>query len=104
MAEALKDQAGCVDKSFQMTSADAASTFITGMAQFIRHNALGAVAVAFSGGVLAGWLIAHDLKTRLYASEQRQRKAGEAKAYKRAISRWEGEGGAIRSTMKGNKK
>jgi hypothetical protein len=83
----------------------AASTFIAETTQFVQHYPLGAVATAFGGGVLVGWLIAHDLKTRLYAGdEQRRQKASEEKANKRAISRWEGEGGALLSTKKGSKK
>jgi hypothetical protein len=61
--------------------------------------------VAFGGGMLVGWRIAHDLKIRLYSgSKQRQQKAGEDKADKRAISRWEGEGGALLSKKKSGDK
>lgn len=90
---------------FGMTAlAEAASTFMAETAQFVRHYPLGAVAAAFGGGVLIGWLIAHDLKTRLYSgSEQRQRKVSDDRTSKRAISRWENEGGALLSTKKGRK-
>jgi hypothetical protein len=83
-------------------TASAASTLIARTAQFVRRNPLGAVTAAFGGGILLGWLIAHDMKTRFYAgSQRRQQQDSENKAYKRAISRWEGEGGAIPSKMKG---
>jgi len=113
MGKSLKDLTGRSDQSFQPTSeplimtayTGATSTFIAEMAQFFRHFQRGAIAAAFSGGVLVGWLIAHNLKTRLYAgTEKKQQKASEDKANKKAISRWEGEGGAISSTKKGIKK
>lgn len=77
-------------------SGEAAGNFIAETTQFVRHYLPGAVAVAFGGGVLVGWLIARGLKTRLSAgNEEREMKATEDKINKRAISRWEGEGGAI---------
>ena len=61
--------------------------------------------VAFGGGLLVGWRLAHALKTRLYTDGERmQQKANETKADKRAISRWEGEGGALLSTKKSGDK
>ena len=103
MGEVLKDQAGHTDEALQPTSEPSGMSATA--TQFGRHYPLYAVAAAFSGGMIAGWLIAHELKTRLYArGEQRQRKTSEGKAYKRAISRWEGEGGSIPSTKKGGKK
>ena len=114
MEEALKEHTKRVDEASQSTSeplglqaaASASSTFITGTAQFVWYHPLGAVlAAAFGSGLLIGWLIAPDLKARLYSrGEQRQLKAGEIKSYKRAISRWEGEGGAIPSIKEGSKK
>jgi uncharacterized membrane protein YciS (DUF1049 family) len=77
----------------------------TSSTQFVRHYPSYAVATAFGGGIIAGWLIAHELKKRLSSrGEQRRRKAIESKSHKRAISRWEGEGGAIPSIKKGGKK
>ena len=63
------------------------------------------MAAAFGGGMLVGWLITHHLKTRLSTDGERmQQKANETKADKRAIARWEGEGGALLSIKKsGNK-
>lgn len=113
MGEALKERTGRADESFQLTSeplsltalAEAASTLIAETAQCVRHYPLTAVATAFGGGVLVGWFIANDLKTRLYVgSEQRQQKIREDKANKRAISRWESEGGALLSTKEGGTK
>lgn len=103
MEEVLKDQAGHIDESRQPTSET--SGIPATATQFVRHYPLlYAVAAAFSGGMIAGWLLARELKTRSYScGEQRQRKASEGKAYKRAISRWEGEGGSILSTKKGSK-
>jgi hypothetical protein len=106
MEGALNDRAGLADKSFQTTgetldtTAPAARTFIAGTAQFFRQYPLGMVAAAFSGGVLIGWLIADDLKTRLYAGREQGRLPSEDKAQRRAISRWETEGGALASTRK----
>jgi hypothetical protein len=75
---------------------EAPSTFIADTAQFVRHYPLGIVAAAFGGGLLVGWLIARELKTGRYAgSEQREQQASEEKAKRRAISRWEGEGGRV---------
>ena len=107
----MKGRAGLADESFQPTSetlgttdpADAFRTFIAETAQFVRHYPLGMVTVAFGGGVLIGWLIANDLKARLYPGSERRRRISEDKAQRRAISRWEGEGGAILSTRKGGK-
>jgi uncharacterized membrane protein YciS (DUF1049 family) len=113
MEEALGYRTGRAEESFQLPGeplsitapAEAASNFIAETAQFVQHYLLGAMAVAFGGGMLVGWLIAHDLKIRLYAgSEQRQQKASEDKADKRAISRWEGEGGALLSIKKSGDK
>jgi hypothetical protein len=88
-----------------MTVSNPANTFITETAQFVRHYPLGVAAAAFGGGVFIGWLISYNLKTRLSSGrEQRPQKVDEVKAYKRAISRWEGEGGAIPSISKGGKK
>jgi hypothetical protein len=100
MGEALKDKP--VDMT---TTAGVASNFIEETAQFVKHYLPGVMAVAFGGGVLVGWFIAPDLKTRFYvANKQRRQKLSEDKAYKRAISRWEGEGGALLSTNNGGKK
>ena len=107
MGEALKERAGRADESFQPTrepvgltaSAEDTTIFIAETSQFVRPYPLGAVA-AFGAGVLVGWLIAHELKTRLFAgSKLRQQQASEDKANKRAISRWESEGGALLSTQ-----
>jgi ElaB/YqjD/DUF883 family membrane-anchored ribosome-binding protein len=69
MKEALKDQAGRADESFQQTSepldipaGEAADTLMAETAQCVRHYPLSAVAAAFGGGMLVGWLIAHNLK------------------------------------------
>jgi hypothetical protein len=104
MEEALKDRAGRAHESFQQTdeplgitasAGEAADTLIAETAQCVRHYPLSAVAAALGGGVLIGWLIAHNLKRRHDAGrEERQRRAGEDKANKRAISTWEDEGGA----------
>lgn len=76
--------------------AKALSTFVAETTQFVRRYPLGTMAAAFGGGMLVGWLIAHNLKTRLSAGNvQRQQQASEEKAKRRAISRWEGEGGRI---------
>lgn len=86
MEEVLKDQ---TERAYD--------TFIAEMAQCIRRHPLSAVAAAFGGGVLAGWLIAHNLKTRLYTDrDERRQRASDNRANKRAISIWENEGGAYR--------
>ena len=102
MGEAFKDRTGNVDAPIQpanepsgmRATAETFSAFIAETARFVRQYPLVTAAAAFGGGVVAGWLIARVLKTRLYAgNEQRQQQAGEEKAKRRAISRWEGEGG-----------
>lgn len=86
MEEVLKDQ---TERAYV--------PFIAETAQCVRRYPLSAVAAAFGGGVLAGWLIAHNLKTQFCAGrKERQQWASETKANKRAISIWENEGGAYR--------
>jgi hypothetical protein len=106
MEEALKDQAGRTDESFQNTDGpmgltaqmgEAADNLVAETAQCVRHYPVSAVAAAFGGGALIGWLIAHTLKRQHYAGRaDRQRRAGEDKINQRAISTWEDEGGADR--------
>lgn len=106
MGEPIPKLAGRADESFQttgepvglMVTADAASTFVAELAQFVRRYPSGAVAAAFGAGMIVGWFVAHELKTLLYTGRQQQ--ASEDRAYKRAISRWEGEGGALLSMKK----
>lgn len=113
MGGALKERTGRADESSQLTGeplgmttpAETADNFIAEMAQFVQHYLLGAMAVAFGGGVLVGWLIMPNSKIQLHmGSKQRQQKVSEDKADKRAISRWEGEGGALSSSRKGSMK
>lgn len=109
MGDAIQERAGRADESFQTTGepvgliipADDASTFIAELAQFVRRYPSGAMVAAFSAGLLGGWFVAHELKTLLYTGRQQQ--ASEDRAYKRAISRWEGEGGALLSMKKSSK-
>ena len=105
MEEDLKEQTARADESFHPISepsgmtaptGGAADTIIAETARCIRQYPLSAVATAFGGGVLAGWLIAHNLKTRFYAGRKERQRASEIKANRRAISIWENEGGSYR--------
>lgn len=72
-----------------------AEALLAGPAPGLRQYPLTAMAVAFGGGMLCGWLIARKLKTRLSASsEERQQMTREDEANQSALSGWEAEGGA----------
>lgn len=104
MGEALKDEPGQAYEPAQQTgesqgvsklTGEAADTLIAETAQCVRHYPLSAVAAAFGGGVLVGWLIAYNLKGRIsWGREERRRSFTEDKANSIAISIWENEGGA----------
>jgi excisionase family DNA binding protein len=85
MEEVLKDQ---TERAYDI--------LIGETAQCVRRYPLSALAAAFGGGVLAGWLIARNLKTQFYAGRKERQRASETKANQRAISVWENEGGAYR--------
>jgi len=77
------------------SGAVAAEDLVEEAARCIGHYPFSAVVLAFGGGVLTGWLIACNLRTRLSAgSGERGQRTSEVTAYKRAIAVWENEGGA----------